>query len=319
MPQPMSLHAPLAAAAAVALAALAAPAFAAPGVRVENAAARLIVIPEARSDVSVSVHAGDSRLPVPQARRAGDRIVVDGGLRDRVEGCGAVNINIMGVVHHRAGDPAPGQRVHIRGLGQVPLSALPVITARVPMDASVSAADAVFGEVGPTERLRLAKAGCGDFRVGDVRGDFDLSSSGSGDTAAGRVGRLRAALSGSGDLIGSDVGGDVDVKISGSSDVKLGRVAGGMAVAVSGSGDVHAVEANGALNARIAGSGDVTVDGGRAASVAAQIAGSGDFRFGGEAGALSAQIAGSGDIRVARVTGPVAKSVHGSGDVVIGR
>lgn len=295
-----------------------APAQAAPGVRVEDAAARLVVIPEARRDVSVTVRQGDGRLPPLRSRTEGDAIVVDGGLRDRIESCGVINMNIFGVVRHRTGDPSPGQRVMIRGVGMVPLDRLPVITARVPLDASVAAAGAVWGEVGATERLRLAKSGCGDFTVGDVRGDFDLASSGSGDTGAGRMGRLRASLRGSGDLKGGDVAGDADVSIAGSGDVRLGRAA-GLSVAIAGSGDVRLAEIDGPINASVAGSGDVQVDGGRAPAVSARVRGSGDVKFFGEAGSLSAQIAGSGDVRVARVNGPVAKSVHGSGEVIVGR
>lgn len=305
--------------AALALSAAAAPAQAAPGVRVQDAAARLVVIPEARRDVSVTVRPGDPRLPPLRTRQDGEVLVVEGGLQDRIESCGAINMNFGAVFNHRRGDPAPGQRVIVRGVGMVPLDALPVITARVPMDASVAAGGAVWGEVGPTERLRLAKSGCGDFRVADVRGEFDIDSHGSGDTGAGRVGKLRAAMNGSGDLTAGDVAREADVAIVDSGDVRLGRVGGAIAATVRGSGDLRAAELQGPLNASVAGSGDVQVEGGRAPVMAVRIAGSGDVRFGGEAGSLSAQIAGSGDVRVSRVTGPVAKSVHGSGEVYIGR
>ena len=325
MPTPAAAPFPtvplLTAAAAAALAFAAAPssALAAPGVQVENAAARLVVIPENRSDVAVTVTRSNMDLPLPQIRREGDRMIVDGGLRGRVNGCGSVNINIFGALRHRPGEPNPGQRVNIRGVGLVPLDRLPVITARVPRDTSVSAGDAVWGEIGPSYRLRLAKAGCGDFRVGEVRGDFDLASTGSGDVGVARVGRVRAQLAGSGDLVGGDVGGDVDVNVAGSSDAKFGRIGGGLAVRVAGSGDLHAAELNGPFNVMIAGSGDVRVDGGRAPAMSARVSGSGDVRFGGEAGALSAETDGSGDIHVARVTGPVAKVAHGSGEIMIGR
>ncbi len=315
----MTTAAPLLATAALAaVLAAAAPALAAPGVQVENAAARLVVIPEARSDVSVTVTRSSMDLPLPQIRREGDRMVVDGGLRGRINGCGSVNMNIFGAMRHRPGEPSPGQRVNIRGIGQVPVERLPVITVHVPLDASVAAADAVWGEVGPTDRLHLAKAGCGDFRVADVRGDFDLASNGSGDTAIGRAGRVRAQLSGSGDLTGADVGGDVDLNIAGSADARFARVGGGVAVAIAGSGDLKAAEIHGPLNVTLAGSGGVRIDGGRAPSAAVRVTGSGDVNFGGEAGSLSVQSYGSGDIHVARVTGPVAKVVHGSGEITIG-
>ena len=311
----------LAAAAAAVLSVVAAePAWAAPGVRVEDAAVRLVVIPEARRDVSVTVSQGPAGLPPLRMRREGDVMVVEGGLRDRIESCGVINIDMFSVFGpRRRGAAAPGQRVMVRGVGLVPYGRLPVITARVPLEASVAASGAVWGEVGPTQSLQLAKSGCGDFRVADVQGDFDLASNGSGDTAAGRAGRLRAALRGSGDLMGGDVAQGADIDVHGSGDVKLGRVGGGVAVAVTGSGDVRVVEARGAVSASIAGSGDVTVEGGRTPALSARVRGSGGVRFNGEAGSLSADITGSGDIHVARVSGPVAKAVHGSGDVIIGR
>lgn len=289
-----------------------------PGVRLENAAARLIVIPEARGDVSVSIKGGDSRLPPLRTRMEGRTVVVDGDLRNRIESCGSVNINV-GVLFHPDARPYPGQRVMIRGVGPLALDRLPVVTARVPMDAAVAAGGAVWGEVGPTEALHLSKDGCGDFRLADVHGVLDLASHGSGDTFAHHAGRLHASVAGSGNLTTEDVGGSADLVVSGSGDVKMGRVAGGVSAQVNGSGNMTAEETNGPINVAISGSGDLTVHHGHAPAVAAQVAGSGDFRFDGDAGSLTAQVAGSGDVHVAHVSGAVTKVVSGSGEVTVGR
>ena len=260
-----------------------------PSVDVRDAAARMVVIPEARSDVDVQIAGGDARLPRPQVRIEQGRVIVDGGLAHRIASC-----------RSEGRGASLRRRVDVRGIGTVAYEQLPVITARVPLRAAVGVSGAVWGEVGPTEQLQLAHAGCGDWTVAPVRGALDLATTGSGDTRARTAGRLDSATRGSGDLYMDAVDGPSRISIAGSGDVRIGRVSGEVADDTAGSGDV-------------------VIDGGRAPNVAVHIAGSGDFVFRGEAGALSASIAGSGDVHVAHVTGPVSKSVHGSGDVTTGR
>ena len=248
---------------ACALAVVAAPALAPavaradPGVKVENAAARMVVVPEARADVRVDVQAGDTRLPMPVVRREGDQLIVEGGLQGRIGSCGTVGVD-MRVFHGGRGEPNPRvQRVFVRGIGPLTLDRLPVITAHVPMRASISAGDAVFGRIGRTERLALANSGCGDWTVDDVQGDFSLAGAGSGDVQAGRIGTLHEAFSGSGDLIAGDIGGDMDLAVHGSSDTKVGRVGGRLRIDLAGSGDLHAREVDGAIQSQQSGSGGV--------------------------------------------------------------
>jgi hypothetical protein len=264
-----------------------------PILRIEHAAARVVVIPEARGDVVYTIQPGRAGLPPLQIRRDGGATVLDGGL---AAGFGPFGLP-MGLSCHGAGDHV---RVRIPGHGEVALQDLPVVTARVPLSAQVAVGEAVFGEIGPSQSLDFSNAGCGDWRIADVRGAAAFALSGSGDIRARNVGAAT-------------------VRISGSSDVYFGGVQGALEARVSGSGDVHAAWINGPLSARISGSGDVTVDGGVSPSVVASIAGSGDVRFRGTAGALQASIAGSGDVDVARVTGEVTKRIAGSGDVNIGR
>lgn len=263
------------------------------GVRVEHAAARMVVIPERREDVSVTVSGGDARLPDLHLHREGDTMVVEGGLERRVAGCGVIGV--------AWGDGAGrrGERVMIRGIGPLTVDRLPLITAHVPLDAKVAVSDAVFGSVGATRSLSLADTGCGDWTIADVSGAMQVATNGSGDVHAGSAGSVSAAISGSGDL--------------------TLRRAGALHVSVAGSGDVRAADVEGPVGAQISGSGDVRIADGRSPNLSVRIAGSGDFTYGGTAGALAAQVAGSGDIRVAHVTGPVSKSVVGSGDVTVGR
>ena len=55
----------------------------------------MVVIPEARNDVRIDVQRGpDGRIPTPRrAAQEGDRLVVDGGLRGRVGGCGTFGVD----------------------------------------------------------------------------------------------------------------------------------------------------------------------------------------------------------------------------------
>ena len=261
-----------------------------PSVDLYDAAARMVVIPEARRDVDVRITPGDARLPTLRPSLEGGRVRIDGGLARRIRGCG-----IYGANWGRAAEP----RVRIEGLGEVPRSALPLVTVRVPLDAAVGASGAVWGEVGPSDSLDLAHGGCGDWTVAPVRGAFNLSVVGSGDTRARTAGSLHLAVNGSGDLA-------MDA-------VRLADIA------IRGSGDAHIGRIDGPLTTSTAGSGDIRIDGGRAPNMAVRVAGSGDVVFGGAAGALSAQVAGSGDVHVAHVTGPVSKQIAGSGTVTIGR
>ncbi|CAN5358265.1 DUF2807 domain-containing protein [soil metagenome] len=256
-----------------------------PSVKIKDAVARVVVIPEARGDVKVEFLTTNQSLPL-NVRQHGSETIVDGGLRlNRINGCNSV----MGK-----------QTVHVRGVGNVRWEDIPQIVIRTPMDAEVGAAGAVYGSVGRTDRLELSNAGCGDWTVANVKGKLELNQAGSGDTKVGSAGSAEISIAGSGDVKTQEIGGDLDVNIAGSGGVNTASVAG-------------AIEAN------IAGSGDVTILGGRAQSVDVNIMGSGDVDFGGVAGKVDVSVAGSGDVRIAKAEGPVSKHVAGSGDVIIGR
>ena len=256
-----------------------------PSVKIKDAVARVVVIPEARGDVKVEFLTTNQNLPLT-VRQNGSETIVDGGLRmNRINGCNSV----MGSL-----------TVHVRGVGDVKWEDMPQIVIRTPMNAEIAAAGAVFGSVGRTDKLELANAGCGDWTVANVKGKLELSQAGSGDTKAGSAGSAEINLAGSGDVKTQEIGGHLEVNIAGSGGVNTASVAG-------------------AIDANIAGSGDVTILGGRARSVDVSIMGSGDVDFGGVAGKVDVSVAGSGDVRIAKATGSVQKSVAGSGDVIIGR
>lgn len=272
----------ISAAAAAAAAALAGPALAEPSVEIKYAAARVVVIPEARSDVKVQIVSTSASLPL-MVRNEGEKVVVDGDLRRRVHGCSTM-----------FGKPT----VHVLGLGQVAYDDLPQIVVRTPMDVRIEAGGAVFGSIARAEAVRLSNAGCGDWTIGNVKGALHISEAGSGDVRAGTAGELHVHVAGSGDIMAHEVSGAMEVDIA-------------------GAGDVSATSVNGPLKAQVAGSGDVKVNGGHASEMIVRIAGSGDIRFGGVADSLNVTIAGSGDVSVAKVNGPVRKTVFGSGGVSV--
>ncbi len=270
---------------AVAAAVLAAGAAqAAPSVVIKDAVARVVVVPEARSDVLVEMVTKNAALPLTVSTQ-GDTTTVAGNLNwSRNLNCNTLNGKTT---------------VHVNGVGAVEWDEIPQIIIHTPMDVSVKAGGAVFGSVGRATSLELGNAGCGDWTVANVDGRMKLSEAGSGDVKAGTAGTLEISIAGSGDVETQGISGNASAAIAGSGDVKIAWVTGNLA-------------------AKIAGSGDVIVNGGTAQAVSASIAGSGDVKFNGEAGSVSAKIAGSGDVRLLKVSGPIAKSIVGSGSVYVG-
>ncbi len=286
-----AIHTLLAAGALAGL--IATPALADPGVRIEHAAARVVVIAEPRGDYAISIDQGRAGLKPLEIHKDGGVPVVDGGYGGPHGFFWAgFALNCRGSAGH--------ERVVVPGRGEVAVADLPLVTIHAPLDARIGAGQAVFGEVSGARSLDLGNSGCGDWRIGDVHGPVHLALSGSGDIRGGNV-------------------GEAHIGISGSADVVLGSVGGRLETHTSGSGDIHVAAVSGPIETRIAGSGDVTVDGGNAPDVGVSIAGSGDLRFHGTAGSVHANIAGSGDVDIAHATGPITKHVAGSGDINIGR
>lgn len=252
-------------------------------VEVEDAVARVTVVPENRKDIKVEVISANPRLPL-KVRTMGDRTIVDGDLDRKIRNCKS------------SGETS---KVHVRGVGDIGWSEMPQIVIHTPRDVKVEAGGAVFGSVGRSATLDLGNAGCGDWTIANVEGAARVSQAGSGDTRMGTSGSLKVRVAGSGDVAAADVRGALDVNIAG-----------------SGSASVRSV--NGPLEVSIAGSGDVDIGGGRATTMKVSVAGSGDVEFRGVADSLSARIAGSGDVHANEVKGQISKTIMGSGSVRVG-
>lgn len=266
-----------------AVAAFAAGAAQAASIEVKDAAARVTVVPEDRSDIKVEVVSTNPRLPITVRTLAG-RTIVDGDLERRIRNC------------RGAGDKAS---VEVRDRGSFAYADLPQVVIHTPRDVQIDTGGAVFGAVGRSASLNLGNSGCGDWTVANVAGEAKVSQAGSGDTRMGSTGSLRVRLAGSGDVAAADVKGGLDISIA-------------------GSGSAHVKSIAGPLEVSVAGSGDVDVLGGRATTMKVSIAGSGDVDFRGTADSLKVRIAGSGDVHAGQVRGEVSKTIMGSGSIRIG-
>lgn len=292
----------LAIAAAAVLAALAGPAFArsGPEVDIRYAVARVAVIVEDRTDISVEVEQGTSGLPAVTVTRDGANVRIDGGLRRR----GLLGANGSGLRNCRSGPvtaarPGDGASVEVRDVGRVNLADAPMIVIRTPRQVDVDASGAVFGSVGRgATSVELGNSGCGGWNVANTAGPVSLSLSGSGDI---RVGTSTA----------------LDTSISGAGSVTAGATR-GLEVSLSGAGDVVVARLDGPAEISISGAGDVSVRAGTAPSLSISIAGVGDVDFAGVAGDVDVSLAGAGDVRIARATGSVSRSIAGVGDIRIG-
>ena len=286
-----------------------------PQVQVEHAAARLIVIAEPRSDVSVTISHGPSRLPPLSLRQEHGRVIVDGGLGspfgEHIDCRGGLQRGPFGVRDTR--------EVVTPVAGRTPFAELPVITAHVPLDTRVASAGAVWGEVGATRSLEIANAGCGDWTAGPVQAALGVILAGSGDVRTADVGNLHARITGSSTVSVGNVRNGVDARLAGSGDLHAGSISGLLQAVVSGSGDITADRLDGPVHAGVSGSGDIKLRSGRAPEVNVQVAGSGGFTFGGQAGRVAASSTGSGDVRIAHATGPVSRAISGSGEIDVGR
>lgn len=266
-----------------AAAALTASAAQAASVEVQDAVARVTVVPEDRTDIRVEVVTPNGRLPL-SIRTLGDRTIIDGDLERKIHSCSG------------SGDRSS---VEVRGVGRFSYAEMPQVVIHAPRDVRIEAGGAVFGAVGRSASLDLGNAGCGDWTIANVEGEAKVSQAGSGDTRMGSSGGLKVRVAGSGDVATGDVKGALDVNIA-------------------GSGSAHVRSVSGPLEVSVAGSGDVEIAGGRATTMKVSVAGSGDVDFRGTADSLKVRIAGSGDVRAAAVKGEISRTIVGSGSVRIG-
>ncbi|MGZ8370259.1 MAG: GIN domain-containing protein [Caulobacteraceae bacterium] len=251
-------------------------------VEMKDAVVRVVVVPEARSDVKVEFLTTNPALPL-ELRTNGDKLIVDGGLKRRIRGC-------------RGGDGKP--HVKVRGVGDVAYENIPQIVIRTPMNVMVGGGGAVFGSIGRADNVNLDNAGCGDWTIANVNGRLDIDVAGSGDIQTGSASELHLDIAGSGDVAAK-------------------AIRNGVYIDIAGSGDVDIASMSGPLKMEVAGSGDVKVASGRASSIDVDVAGSGDLHFAGTAQSLDVSVMGSGDVSVGNVTGPINRSIMGSGSIYV--
>lgn len=169
---------------------------AAPSVKIKDAVARVVVIPENRSDVKIEFLTTNNSLPL-EVRQNGDEVIVDGDLRmSKINGCNNRNGKIW---------------VKVRGVGEVSYDNFPQIAVRTPMNVKVAAGGAVFGDIGRSDNVELANAGCGDWTIANTRGKLEVSQAGSGDTKAGSAAEVEISIAGSGDVHTQAVAGDLEI------------------------------------------------------------------------------------------------------------
>lgn len=296
-------------------------------VEIRDAVARVVVIPEDRSDIAVEIEHGSSGLDRLTVTRRGSDVIIDGGLSgNAVRNCTSGPAG--------ATQPGEGARVEVRGHGTINVSDAPLVVVRTPRDVDVSASQsggrlrllgirsgsggAVYGSIGRgATSIELGNRGCGDWTVANTDGELSISNSGSGTIRAGTSRSLDLSVAGSGG-VSAGTTGEADISIAGSGSVTLAATD-STDVAAVGSGNLRIGRLQGnTLDVSIAGSGDVRIDGGEVRSLDVSIVGSGDVFFNGRAGDVSASIAGSGDVRVAEATGSVNRSIVGPGDIRIG-
>ncbi|GAM98101.1 hypothetical protein U91I_01731 [alpha proteobacterium U9-1i] len=252
--------------------------------RLRDLAATLIIRPENRTDISISV-VNRGPLPAPEVRSAGRRVTIDGKLRRQIESC-----RVDG------GDFDATLARH----GRLDSDRLPVIEVRMPQNVVVNGNGALRMHVGRAESATIRLEGCGEADLESVERSVGIA-------VHGDIG-VRAY----------DVG-EASVRVAGDGDVTLGVVREGLAVSIAGNGDLTAARVDGPTNIAVQGEGDVTIRGGRATVLSVVIAGAGDVTHNGSAETLDAVIVGGGDVRVRRVDGEISRRVFGSGDVVVGR
>jgi len=266
-----------------------------PEVEIKDAVARVVVIPEDRTDIKVEIVPGSSAsLPTLEVSRTGSgKVIIDGGLKRKIRGCSG-----KASAGGQPLDGLGGVKIRLRGADDVSMAEAPLVTIRTPRNVNVEAGGAVYGWIGRADTVELDNAGCGDWTIGDVKGSLAASIAGSGDVRAGSSGSLSASIAGAGDFVAGPTGP--------------------LEVSIAGAGDIEVASVNGPVEASIAGAGDVRVRGGRPTDVDASIAGAGSVIIDAAVANVEASIVGAGDVEVRSVSGRVEKSIIGAGTVRVG-
>jgi hypothetical protein len=186
--------------------------------RIERAAARVVVVPARGGSLSVSVKPG-GQGPAPRVRREGAALVVDGGQASA--GHGGI-FDVLNLSRCKS-DPA----------------SLPVVTVRAPPYVRITGSGALFGRVGPADSLMLDTEGCGRWSVGSIAGPVWIRAK--GDTrveVAGHAPKAELYAFGSSDIHHTGEVGTLTAEVHGASKVRVKLVDGQVDSVVDGSGDV---------------------------------------------------------------------------------
>ena len=238
-------------------------ALAAPSLQIRGAVARVVVIPEARNDIVVTVLEAKSQFPL-KVTRFGEAVYIDGDVAHRVGGCPVV---------------AGKTGVRINGRGVFAAADLPRLAIRVPRDVRLTAGDGVSGAIGRAASLDFATRGCGDWVIASVKGHMRLSDTGAGEVRTGSA-------------------GSADLSVVG--DISVASATGRLVVRIAGAGDIRILAGQASdLNVSIAGSGSMRF-GGQARSLTASVAGSGYVSVSQVTGPVKKQVFGAGEVQVGR-------------------
>ena len=186
--------------------------------RIEHAAARVVVTPARGGVLSVSVTSGREGPPLAIRREAG-ALVVDGGVASAGKG------GLFDVFNQSRckADPA----------------SLPLITVRAPANVRITGSGALFGQVGPADSLMLDAEGCGRWVVGSIGGPVWIQLKGATTAeVAGHAPRAEFYAWGSSQIHHSGEVGSMTAQVHGSAKVRVRLVDGSVDSLVDGSGDV---------------------------------------------------------------------------------
>jgi hypothetical protein len=186
--------------------------------RIENAAARVVVIPRRGGVLTAAIRQAKDGPPL-QLRREGAALVVDGGQA----GAGRGGIFDLFNQSRCRTDPAT----------------LPLVTVRAPADARIVSSGAIFGQVGPADSLTLTAKGCGRWAAGSVAGPLSIHVDGhTRVTVAGNAPRAELVATGASRIEHTGEVGSLTAEVHGSSTVQVRLVNGQVDSLIDGTGDV---------------------------------------------------------------------------------
>ena len=247
----------------------------------DDVVARVVVIPEARSDIQVEVAPGRNGAPTVRVSRSGDTVTVSSG--SRVRQCNF--------------DGENGSWIVLKGGPRVDMEDAASVTVRAPRDVRIAGHGAIQGSIGRSQTLTIEQSGCANWTAGDVAGALtaDMSTGAS----------LRAGSTPTANLTAT-AGGSVRV-------VRADR----LEASATAGGVVKAMTAPGMVTATATGGGVVSIDGGSTRSLAGTATGGAHIRHKGRVGDLDVNAQGGAVIRIAHAARVLSSSAHGGSSVVV--